>query len=104
MINTVDTKLFEDARDERRVDGLGAHHAPRHDAGLSPEAQLRDAAIALVDRIQGRAEVADLLQLSASLLEHAAYELARSEQGGQVSRIILISAEIERMARDAKAQ
>lgn len=56
--------------------------------------------IAMAHRMQGHGAVADLLRLSAALLEHCAYELARSESRGQVSRIILISAELERMARD----
>lgn len=58
--------------------------------------------IAMAHQMQGSDAVSELLRVSAALLEHCAYELARSESRGQVSRIILISAELERMARDAE--
>ncbi|WP_226621220.1 hypothetical protein [Alloyangia pacifica] len=57
--------------------------------------------IARAQELRGADSVSELLRLSAALLEHCAYELARSESRGQVSRMILISAELERMARDA---
>ncbi|MBE9635425.1 hypothetical protein [Salipiger mangrovisoli] len=60
--------------------------------------------IAMAHQMQGSGAVSELLRLSAALLEHCAYELARSDRRGQVSRIILISAELERMARDAAMQ
>jgi hypothetical protein len=50
-------------------------------------------------RMQGGAAVPQLLQAASRILEHCAYELARSEMGGQVSRIILISDELDRMAK-----
>ncbi|MCA0942923.1 hypothetical protein CLG85_006410 [Yangia mangrovi] len=60
--------------------------------------------IARAHGMQGSRAVSELLRLSAALLEHCAYEMARSDGRGQVSRIILISAELERMAREAAAQ
>ncbi len=60
--------------------------------------------IEIAHQMQGSSAVSELLRLSAALLEHCAYELARSDTRGQVSRIILISAELERMARDAAVQ
>ena len=63
-----------------------------------------DDVIAMAHEMQGNRAVSELLRLSAALLEHCAYELARNDGRGQVSRIILISAELERMAREAAAQ
>ncbi|WP_353472563.1 hypothetical protein PVT71_00635 [Salipiger sp. H15] len=71
--------------------------------GVLDGGEIRDV-IAKAYQMQGCGAVSELLRLSAALLEHCAYELARSDSRGQVSRIILISAELERMAGDAALQ
>ncbi|WP_417719068.1 DNA primase [Salipiger sp.] len=49
--------------------------------------------------MQGEEAACRLLRTAAKLAEHAAYEIARAEQAKDVSRIILIAAELERIAQ-----
>ncbi|EPX75536.1 hypothetical protein [Salipiger mucosus] len=53
--------------------------------------------------VEGAEGACGLLRASAAMLEHAAYEIARSEAAGQVSQIILLSAELERIAETREA-
>lgn len=74
------------------------HNAPQHSAGPDGIDDLIEA----VRNCSGEGSVPSVLHAAASLVEHAAYVTSRHSDGGPVTQLMLLAAEIESISNRLK--
>ena len=78
--------------------GMRGRNLTMHGDKIDVQGDCLDLLVEQALLLNGPGTASRLLRAAANLLEHSAYEIARAESAGQVARIILLAAELERIA------
>ncbi len=64
---------------------------------MTDERDVLEALVTQAGQLRGQGATPRLLRTAAALIEQAGYEVARTEEPGRVTQLILLAAEIERL-------